>query len=1422
MVDFLKIATRSTKKGVVEVYPKFIVGKSEDLMIRGSDFYAIWLEDRGLWSTDEQDVIDLVDKELTNFVKENKNKYDDILLVRYMWDSESGIIDLWHKYCQKQMRDNYQPLDDELVFSNQEGHKENYASKRLSYPLEAGDISAWDELVSILYSPEERHKIEWSIGAVVNGASKTLEKFLVFYGAPGTGKSTILKVIEKLFKGYYTVFEAKQLGSASAEFALEAFKSNPLVAIQHDGDLSHIEDNTRLNSLVSHETMQVNEKHKSLYKMKFRTFLFLGTNKPVKITDSKSGIIRRLIDVRPTGDKIPRERYNQLVSEIKNELGAIAMHCKSVFEEDPAYYDEYVPTLMMGESNDFYNFVVDSYAVFKKEDGTTLKQAWEMYKVYCEDAKVPYPLSMRVFKSELMSYFKDFKERVFVGEDWVRSYYSGFKTKIFTKENLEDTNPIVKLSKKEKSKYIEFLEQPSYLDSYCKNCYAQYATSNETPRKKWADVKTKLSQLDTSKLHYVKLDNINHIVIDFDLKDENGNKSFERNLEEASKWPKTYAELSKSGKGIHLHYIYDGDVTMLDRLYAQDIEIKVFNGDSSLRRKLTMCNSDTINHLSDILPKRKEKAMVNFDSLQNERALRTFIVKNLNKEYHPATKPSVDFIYKGLEDAYNSGIKYDVSDMYDDILAFAIHSSHNSDYCMKLVEKMKLRSDEPSDGVDNDDKPIVFYDVEVFPNLFFISWKKEGSKKHNHMFNPSPREIEALFKYRLIGFNCRRYDNHILYARYLGYSNKDLFELSQKIIVSKSKNNSCFFQEAYNISYTDIYDYCEAENKMSLKKWEIKLGIKHQECPLPWDQPVPEKQWNIVAEYCDNDVDAEEAVFNATQEDFMTRLTLVRLANIFCPTTHSCPNDTTNQLTGRIIFRGNKKPQSQFLYTDLSTGVRSDGYVDPCHFEEYLYYYGKSISFLPDKLKYKKLLLSYNETLKEYSKDAIHSKGSFVLKDDKVYYANFKGFDFTSGPFNETDWLFVGELVGEGGYVWADPSMESNAKTLDVASMHPSSIEALKLFGDIYTKNFSELKALRVCVKHSDWESAKLLFDGLLSDFIDEIIAEGATKGLAKSLKTAINSVYGLTSAKFDNICKDPRNIDNIVAKRGALFMCRLKRDLLDMGAKVIHIKTDSIKVVDPSKEIEEYIINKGKEYGYNFELENHFERVCLVNDSVYIAKRATDDPEWLDECEKAKKEGRETPTRWTATGAQFAVPYVFKKCFSHEPIIFDDLCETKKVDTCLYLDMNEGVIDDKLEVYQKLKAAREEKKGIDGKLSLSKPKEKLLEEYQTLTDEELEDKLAHYHEYVFIGKVGLFTPIKQGCGGGLLLRESLKKDGVTGFDSVVGTKGYRWLESETVKEKHLEDSIDYDYYNNLVLAAIETISKFGDYEWFVSDDNVA
>lgn len=1315
MLDFMMVSTRSSRRGVTEIYPKFLMKKSQDLMIRGGDFYAIWDEERGLWSTDEQDALMLIDSELDAFAEEYRKKFNSEAKVLHMWDAETGMIDIWHKYCQKQCRDSFHMLDEKLIFSNSETNKKDYASKRLTYPLEPGDAPAYEKLISTLYTPEERHKLEWAIGSIITGDSKKIQKFLVLYGAAGTGKSTILNIVQMLFEGYYSVFDAKALGSASNQFALEAFKTNPLVAIQHDGDLSKIEDNTRLNSLVSHELMTVNEKFKTTYASRFKCFLFMGTNRPVKITDAKSGLIRRLIDVSPSGEKLHPRDYNTAVKQVKFELGAIACHCRDVYLENPGAYDDYVPMSMFGASNDFYNFIIDSYHVFKKEDGTTLKAAWEMYKVYCDEAKVQYPLPLRAFKEELKNYFREYSDRFNLDDgSRVRSYYSGFRT-----ENFEDKKSDKK--PKPKPKLLQLDSEVSIFDIECADCPAQYGSSNETPLRKWEKVKTTLSELNTSVLHFVKVPE-NHIVIDFDIKDADGNKSLEKNIEEASKWPATYAELSKSGKGVHLHYIYSGDTTRLSRVYDDNIEIKVFTGKSSLRRRLTKCNDLPIATISSGLPLKGDDKVINFEGVKNEKVLRTQIKRNLNKEYHAATKPSIDFIHKILEDAYNSDLKYDVSDMKNAVLAFAANSTNQADYCIKLVSKMHFKSEEPSVAVQNDDALLIFYDVEVFPNLFLVNWKFQGKGKPVvRMINPTPSEIEELLHYRLVGFNCRRYDNHIMYARLLGYDNEQLYNLSQKII---SGNRNAFFGEAYNLSYTDVYDFCV--EKKSLKKWEIELGIHHQELGLPWDQPVPEHMWTKVAEYCDNDVIATEAVFDARQADFAARKIQVDLVNLLHNISDVTVNDTTNTLSAKIIFGANRNPQNQFNYRDLSKPVSYKEY------DEYRAKFGPNYVFR----------IFDNHGLPTYE---TYDENHGPLPNGWSILPFFPGYKYEAGKST-----FLGEDIGEGGRVYAEPGMYGDVWDGDVASMHPHSAIFECLFGPEFTRRFEEIVQARVAIKHRDFELAGQMLGGALKPYLNEEQADG----LAQALKIVINSIYGLTSAAFENPFRDPRNLDNIVAKRGALFMTLLKHEVQKLGYTVAHIKTDSIKIPDATPEVMEFIIAFGREFGYAFETEANFEKFCLVNNAVYVAKY---------------KDGKHAG-EWTATGAQFAVPYVFKKLFSHEPIEFDDMCETKAVTSAIYLDKNESLPADE-------------------------------------------------HAYVFVGKIGRFCPIKPGCGGGELLREAKDKDGNTKYDSVTGSKGYRWLESEMVKEFNKEADIDRSYYDAQVDAAVEAISEYGDFEWFASDE---
>ncbi len=1295
MLDFLSVTQNPSKKGVVELKPKFKVMSSSDLMVRGGDFYAIWNEKEGLWSKDKSVAVRLIDEEIKNYydklVGEDKN-YETNFYPKYLWDSDTGSIDKWHKFCQKQMWDQYHQLDEKVIFANSETKKEDYASKKLPYALEPGNYSSYEKLISTLYTPDERAKIEWAIGSIIAGDSKKIQKFLVFYGSAGSGKSTIMNIIQMLFDGYYSMFDAKALASNNNTFALESFKHNPLIGIQHDGDLSRIEDNTKLNSIVSHERMEINEKFKSMYDTKLNAFLFMGTNKPVRITEAKSGLIRRLIDVRPSGIKIPYGTYMQLMNNIKFELGAIASHCLEVYKtmgED--YYENYIPKDMMSATNDFYDFVESHYEDFKKADYVTLKDAWDMYKKYCDYAQVAYPYPMRAVRVELKNYFEEYREQYQTPDKHLRNVYLGFRTDKFFYEKVEK-----KEEQPQDMKWLFFNSDKSIFDDVCGGCFAQYAGTNEVPGKKWMDVDTLLRDIDTTKLHYVMVPG-DHIVIDFDLKDDNGKKSLDMNLEAANKWPRTYAELSKSGSGIHLHYIYGGDVNNLSRVYEDGIEIKVFTGNSSLRRKLTKCNDIPIATINSGLPLKGGKNVVNYDGVKNEKALRTLIKNCLEKKHHGATKPEVDFIHTILEEAYDSGMEYDVTDLRPKVLAFANNSSNQSEYCVKLVSKMKFFSDKVNDNENtvDSDGDLVFYDVEVFPNLFVIVWKRLDGPV-NKMINPDAVEVERLTNFKLVGFNNRRYDNHILYARILGYDNLQLYDLSQKII-NGSKN--AMFGGAYNLSYTDIYDFASAGNKKSLKKFEIELGIHHQELGLKWDEPVPEDQWSTVAEYCVNDVIATEAVFKHLTADWTAREILADLADMSV-------NSSTNSLTQKIIFGNERSPQNSFNYRNLAEPVKE-----------------------------------LNDDVAEFLNIACPKMMSMRHGEEESLLPYFPGYTYDAGVSTYKD-----IKVGEGGYVYAEPGMYGNVALLDVSSMHPHSAIAEDLFGTEYTTIFRDIVEGRVNIKHENWDAVESIMDGKLIPYIKKVKeGEMSSKDLANALKTAVNSVYGLTSAKFDNPFRDVRNKDNIVAKRGALFMIDLQKEVQKKGYTVAHIKTDSIKIPDATDSIIEFVKEFGESYGYTFEHEATYDKMCLVNDAVYIARY---------------KDGT-----WTATGAQFAQPYVFKTLFSHEPIQFEDLCETKSVTSSLYLDMNENLPEGD-------------------------------------------------HDYQFIGRVGLFCPIKAGKGGGILYRFKDDK-----YNSVGGTKGYRWLEAETVKNLNMEDAIDKSYYTAFVDEAIKDIAKYGDFEWFVSDE---
>lgn len=1302
-MDFFKPWPKSMGRGRIEIQPKFFVRNSEDLMIRSNDFYAFWDEERKEWCKDVDRLYKAIDKELEAYYDEHKNSFTDSVSVAYMWDSDSGSVDKWHKYAQKQMHDNFKMLDDSIVFLNDDYDKKLYSSHRLPYAIDNVPTPCYDKLMSTLYSEEDRLKLEWAIGSIVEGDSKKIQKFIVIDGIPGAGKSTVLNIIRKLFEGYTAKIDSGKIGSGK-DFAFETISENPLVCYEDEAKLDKLQENTGLNSLVAHEPTTVNIKHKSQYATRFHCMIFLCSNNPVNITDSKSGLLRRLIDVEPTGNILDIDEYERCMEGIEFELGGIAYHCHEVYLANKRAFDKYIPIRMMRSTNIVFSWMEENYNEFVAKDGISLSRAWASYKAFCEECDIKYRLNRIQLSNELMGYFDEFIPDGYLDDGThVKSYFVGFKKKRFKSIIKPPSKKVVADS------WLKFDKTESIFDTEYADCPAQYATVDEVgrPLVAWDDNQLQLKDLKTSRLHYVRPP-MNLIVIDFDLKNNKKEKDYKLNFEEASKWPPTYAELSKSGNGIHLHYIYNGDVSKLSSHIKEDVEVKVFTGKSSLRRQVSYCNDLPIATISSGLPLRKEeKKMVDMMTFKSQRHLMAFIAKQLRKGTHEDTHSSVSYILKGLNDAYMSGMPYAIpQDMQDDIYEFCKQSTNQSADCLKMFEQMKFESDteDPADEIEeSSDKPIAFFDIEVLPNLLLICWKEVG-KVCKWVINPEPEAVEHLFEtYRLIGYNNRKYDNHILYGKFMGYSVYDCYLRSRNIIINRSSDVNPFFREAYNKSYADVYDF--STKKQSLKKWELELGIAHKEMEIDWNADIPDELIPTLIEYCCNDVEATETVFfdKGVQADFKAREILADWAGMTV-------NTPTNTLTARIIFGTDKNTSDSFMYRDLSKPVN----------------------------------VWSNEAQRKFLQEEC---GRFTEPfDSNSVLPYFPGYTFENGKSSYRNFE-----VGEGGFVYAEPGMYINVALIDVESMHPNSYIDELYSGVQYTRRFKQILDLRLCIKHGDFETARHMFDGKLAKYLDD---EGLADALSYALKIAINSVYGLTSAKFQNAFYNEKNVDNIVAKRGALFMIDLLYSVQEAGFTVAHIKTDSIKIPDATPEIISMVMDIGHKYGYNFEHEATYEKMCLVNNAVYIAK-------YLDAetCEGMygyiPSKNKKYSGQWTATGTQFQVPYVFKTLFTHEPIAFEDMCEIKSVTTSIYLDMDP-----------------------DGD-----------------------------HKYNFVGKVGQFTPIR--VGGGTLCRKTGDK-----YNSVTGTKGYRWLESSDARLLP-EDIIDRSYYDRLVDEARDAISKYGDFEWF-------
>lgn len=1177
-MDFLDVSvkkfTSNNRTVDYEVSPDFIFGDAKDLVVKGSKFYAYW--NGSFWDTKQKNLFYDIDSLLWRKARELEDGRPGLRIdVKEIRKASAGKFRLFADFC-KACEASDISFNQKVLFADHKMQRRDYATTQLTYSPQEGEATAFKELIGTLYLPKELDKILWFMGALFTNKMYKIEKFMYLYGSKGSGKGTVLKIFRMLFEDYCGTIDLKLLTSAD-QFATGQIQEVPLL-IDEDTDISHIYNDTPLLKLTSHETISVNKKFKEPYDVKFIGLLITASNQRYKVRNVDSGITRRAIVVNPSGQKVSHTRYNQLMSQIKYELPYIAHMAISRFEElGFDYYDDYFDVDMAEQTDHIFDFIRSN--AIHMQNGITLKQISELYREYLEDMGWKTDGYKATIKREALRYFDTMLKDSHVDGTRVNNYFKGFRWNIAFPEGVVGTTKADDTVVPDN--WLEFDHHNEVFNKLAAEYPAQPALRNGNPSEKWDNVVTKLSDIQTNKLHWVKVP-LNHVILDFDLKDKNGNKNLELNKEAASKFPPTYAEVSKSGQGIHLHYIYDGNVNELDNLVEKNIEIKVYRGKSSLRRIDKASNNLQLSHISSGLPLKEKKDREMHDQIKEitytEKTLRKFVKRQLGmiegkEPSHPNTKPTIDFIAHEIQKAADMGLEYDITDLRHAVFMRAIRSTNNKDYCLAVFQKIPWSTMRDDDGATEakltnftkiyPKEELVFFDIEVYPNLFVVVWKKYHDDEFTKWINPTPDQIEYLMSFPLVGFNNRRYDNHILYARLLGATNMELFTQSHRIINEKNAKSG-MYAAAYELSYTDIYEY--SQKKQSLKRWEVDLGIKHVEMEIPWDKPVPDELVPVVVDYCVNDVDATEKLFDAIYADYVAREILATIAK-------GSMNATNNQLTAKFIFGDDPRPQDKFNYVHLAK-----------IFPGYKYEFGKS------------------------------------------YYRGYE--------------------TGEGGFVYAEPGVYSNIALLDVESMHPNSLVNMNYFGP-YTKRYADLLKVRVLLKHNKIDEVKQMFDGVLAPFLDN---PEYLKPLVTALKIVINSVYGMTSAKFDNKFKHPDNVDNIVAKRGALFMVDLKFAIEEQGYKVCHIKTDSVKVPNADEKIIQFVHDFGKQekYNYKFEHEHTYKRMALINNAVYIAQLEDDS--------------------WSPVGAEYANTYLLKRVWTKEELVDRDFFITKQSKGHIYL----------------------------------------------------------------------------------------------------------------------------------------------------------
>ena len=156
----------------------------------------------------------------------------------------------------------------------------------------------------------------------------------------------------------------------------------------------------------------------------------------------------------------------------------------------------------------------------------------------------------------------------------------------------------------------------------------------------------------------------------------------------------------------------------------------------------------------------------------------------------------------------------------------------------------------------SNEKEIVFYDVEVYPNFWCICFIDTNDERQYYTSDSTNLSglVKTVNNSCLIGFNNYEYDDIIVQSIVAGYDNTSYIYKLSTTIMSGEKIWS-------TLDSFDIYKNCGTRNT-ALKRLASELGLNVQETPIPFDKKELEQdEKNLIVEYCFNDVLATKESF---------------------------------------------------------------------------------------------------------------------------------------------------------------------------------------------------------------------------------------------------------------------------------------------------------------------------------------------------------------------------------------------------------------------------------------------------------------------------------------------------------------------------------------------------------------------------------